>query len=174
YYFDVPKNLKEGRFPTRWDLYRVAPWNPVYIRAIWGYWRHTLPLVSVANSEALRRAGITRETVPPWEGVTIEKDTRGEPTGVFVEQTYVPLVELSLMAGAPATPSSAWRGSSPKGIRLPTTRCARARCRTQAGPASPTTRRCRALRSGRCCSRPRGARSGSRAWGPTSSTCTRR
>src|SRR6266480_6376864 len=86
---------------TRWELDRVAPRNPVYIRAIWGYWRHTLPLVSVANSEALRLAGITRETVPPWEGVTIEKDSRGEPTGVFVEQTYMPLVELSLMAAAP-------------------------------------------------------------------------
>lgn len=101
YYFDVPQNLKEGRFPTRWELDRVSPRNPVYIRAIWGYWRHTLPLVSIANSAALRLAGLTRETVPPWEGVTIEKDPRGEPTGVFVEQTYVPLVELSLMAVAP-------------------------------------------------------------------------
>jgi predicted amidohydrolase YtcJ len=101
YYLDVPKNLAEGRFPTRWELDRVSPRNPVYIRAIWGYWRHTLPLVSIANSEALRLAGITRETVPPWEGVTIETDARGEPTGVFVEQTYVPLVELSLLAAAP-------------------------------------------------------------------------
>ena len=101
YYFEVPQNLKEGRFPTRWELDRVSPRNPVYIRAIWGYWRHTLPLVSIANSAALRLAGLTRETVPPWEGVTIEKDPRGEPTGVFVEQTYVPLVELSLMAVAP-------------------------------------------------------------------------
>jgi hypothetical protein len=25
----------------------------------------------------------------------------GEPTGVFVEQTYIPVVELSLMAAAP-------------------------------------------------------------------------
>src|SRR2546428_3178843 len=68
YYFDVPQNLKEGRFPTRWELDRVSPRNPVYIRAIWGYWRHTLPLVSIANSEALRLAGITRETVPPGGG----------------------------------------------------------------------------------------------------------
>ncbi len=101
YYFDVPGTLKDGRFPTRADLDRVAPQNPVYIRAIWGYWRHTLPLVSIANSAALRLAGITRDTRPPWEGVTIEKDSAGEPTGVFVEQTYVPLVELSLMATAP-------------------------------------------------------------------------
>ena len=57
YYFDVPGNLREKRYPTRRDLDRVAPRNPVYIRSIWGYWRHTLPLVSIANSEALRLAG---------------------------------------------------------------------------------------------------------------------
>ncbi|PYN61798.1 MAG: amidohydrolase, partial [Candidatus Rokuibacteriota bacterium] len=100
-YFDVPANLREARFPTRQELDRVSPRHPVYIRAIWGYWRHTLPLVSIANSAALRLAGITRATAPPWDGVTIEKDAAGEPTGVFVEQTYVPLVELSLMAAAP-------------------------------------------------------------------------
>ena len=80
FYFDVPANLKEGRFPTRWELDRVAPRNPVYIRAIWGYWRHTLPLVSIANSEALRRAGVTRETVPPWEGVTTAKRMSARPS----------------------------------------------------------------------------------------------
>jgi hypothetical protein len=101
YYLDVPDNLRERRFPTRLDLDRVAPRHPVYIRAIWGYWRHTLPLVSIANSEALRRAGITRDSPAPWEGVTIERDAAGEPTGVFLEETYVPLVELTLMAAAP-------------------------------------------------------------------------
>ena len=100
-YFDVPANLREARFPTRQELDRVSPRHPVYIRAIWGYWRHTLPLVSIANSAALRLAGITRATAPPWDGVTIEKDAADEPTGVFVEHTYVPLVELSLMAAAP-------------------------------------------------------------------------
>ena len=101
YYFDVPGNLREKRYPTRRDLDRVAPRNPVYIRSIWGYWRHTLPLVSIANSEALRLAGITRETVPPWDGIQIERDSTREPTGIFVEQTYIPVVELSLMAAAP-------------------------------------------------------------------------
>jgi len=101
YYFDVPGQLREQRFPTRRDLDRVAPLNPVYIRSIWGYWRHTLPLVSIANSEALRVAGVTRQTEAPWEGIQIEKDSTGEPTGVFVEQTYIPVVELSLMAAAP-------------------------------------------------------------------------
>jgi predicted amidohydrolase YtcJ len=101
YYFDVPANLREKRYPTRHDLDRVAPRNPVYVRSIWGYWRHTLPLVSIANSEALRLAGITRDTVPPWDGIIIERDSAGEATGIFTEQTYIPVVELSLMAVAP-------------------------------------------------------------------------
>ena len=101
YYLDVPGNLRERRFPTRHDLDRVAPRNPVYIRSIWGYWRHTLPLVSIANSEALRLAGITRQTVPPWDGIQIARDSAGEPTGIFIEQTYIPVVELSLMAAVP-------------------------------------------------------------------------
>jgi predicted amidohydrolase YtcJ len=100
YYFDVPGNLREKRFPTRRDLDRVAPRNPVYIRSIWGYWRHTLPLVSIANSEALRLAGVTRQTVPPWDGIQIERDSAGEPTGIFLEQTYIPVVELSLHRAA--------------------------------------------------------------------------
>ena len=111
YYFDVPGQLREKRFPTRRDLDRVAPRNPVYIPSIWGYWRHTLPLVSIANSEALRVAGVTRQTDAPWEGIRIEKDSTGEPTGVFIEQTYIPVVELSLMAAAPRfTPEDRARG----------------------------------------------------------------
>jgi predicted amidohydrolase YtcJ len=101
-YRDVPNVLREGRFPSRWELDRVAPRNPVYIRSIWGYWRHTLPLVSVANTEALRLAGVTRDTSPPWSGIQIDKDwATGEPTGIFVEWTYMPVVELSLMRVVP-------------------------------------------------------------------------
>ena len=72
----------------------MAPRHPVYIRALWGYWRHTLPLVSIANSEARRRAAITAETLPPWAGIQIDKVwATGEPNGIFVEWTYMPVVE---------------------------------------------------------------------------------
>ncbi len=74
YYFDVPDILAEQRWPTRHDLDAAAPNNPVYIRAIWGFWRHSLPLVSCANSEALRRAGITRDSISPVTSLRIEKD----------------------------------------------------------------------------------------------------
>ena len=49
-------------------------------------WRGTFPLVSCANTEALKRAGITRDTVSPVPSLVIQKDGNGDPTGVFIEQ----------------------------------------------------------------------------------------
>ncbi len=101
-YRDVPGCLAEGRFPDRFELDEAAPDNPVYIRAIWGHWRNTLPLVSVANSRALALAGIGRDTEPPVPGIEIEKDAKtGEPTGRLIEEIYKPVVEHTLMAVAP-------------------------------------------------------------------------
>jgi len=100
-YEGVPDTLAEKRWPTRHDLDRVAPDHPVYIRAIWGHWRNTLPLVSIANTRALARAGIDRDTRPPAPSIEIQRDARGEPTGVLIEHTYKPLVEHTLMAVAP-------------------------------------------------------------------------
>lgn len=102
YYAGVPGNLREGRVPTRQELDSVAPDNPVYIRAIWGHWRNTLPLVSIANSLALEAAGITRDTIPPAATIQIDKDhATGEPTGVLHEFNYKPLVEHTLMSVIP-------------------------------------------------------------------------
>jgi predicted amidohydrolase YtcJ len=100
-YFDVPGILKEGRYPTRHELDEAAPDNPVYIRPIWGFWRHTLPLVSIANTRALKLAGIDRHTPPPADVVTIERDRSGDPTGVFFENTLMSVVELTLMRAIP-------------------------------------------------------------------------
>jgi predicted amidohydrolase YtcJ len=100
-YFNVPDILAEKRFPTRQDLDEVAPNNPVYIRPIWGFWRHTPPLVSIANSMALKLAGINSNTATPSPLVTIERDAQGELTGVFYEDTMMPIVELTLMRAAP-------------------------------------------------------------------------
>lgn len=94
YYFDVPDILAEKRWPTRQELDQAAPNNPVYIRSIWGFWRGTFPIVSCANTEALKRAGITRDTAAPVKSLTIEKDGNGDPTGVFVEQEMQPITEL--------------------------------------------------------------------------------
>jgi hypothetical protein len=118
YYWNVPDILAEKRFPNRFDLDKVAPRNPVYIRAIWGFWRHTTPLVSIANSLALERAKITRETPPPAASVTIEKDpASGEPTGVFYENTMMPIVELTLMRLVPGFTREHRAGTLPESFR---------------------------------------------------------
>lgn len=100
-YFDAPGCLREQRWPTRAELDAAAPDNPVYIRPIWGYWRHLGPLVSIANSLALAIAGIDRQTQSPTPTLVIERDAHGDPTGVFVEQTMMPIIEHSLLRCVP-------------------------------------------------------------------------
>ncbi len=102
FYEGVPANLRENRFPSRRDLDRVAPDHPVYIRAIWGHWRNTLPLVSIANSRALALAGIDRDTLPPAPSIQIDRELEtGEPSGILYEFTYKPLAEMTLLASIP-------------------------------------------------------------------------
>lgn len=104
FYEDPLATIAEGRYPTRYDLDRVAPDNPVYIRPVWGYWREGRRdrLVSVANSRALAVAGITRTTAPPSPAVTIDRDpVTGDPTGIFIESTATPVVELTLLSMIP-------------------------------------------------------------------------
>ena len=84
FYQNVPGNLRENRFPNRHDIDRVAPDNPVYIKPIWSWWNKP-PVVSVANSAALRLADISRDTHPPYPGITFERDAAGEPTGLIIE-----------------------------------------------------------------------------------------
>ncbi len=99
FYRDAPDGLAERRWPTRADLDAAVPDHPVYIRGIWGYWNRP-PVTSIANSAALARAGITRDTVPP-KGVDIMRDATGEPTGVFVEHNLIQVIEFTLMQAAP-------------------------------------------------------------------------
>ena len=99
-YADMPQSLAEGRYPNRHDLDLVAPDNPVYIKGIWTPW-NVPPSVSIANTAALRLAGIDRNTESPDSSVTIEKDTDGEPTGVFIDTGRYPSVEFTLMQVVP-------------------------------------------------------------------------
>jgi predicted amidohydrolase YtcJ len=98
-YVFEPGQLAEGRFPSREDLDRAAPDHPVYIRSPWGWWSR-LPLPSVANSRALALAGVTRDTVAPHK-VEIVKDAAGEPTGVFLERNWAPILEYTLFECVP-------------------------------------------------------------------------
>lgn len=66
------------RWPTKEDLDRIAPNNPVVLRRASGH-------SSWANSMALRLSGITKDTPNPNAG-EIQKDPRtGEPTGILLE-----------------------------------------------------------------------------------------
>ena len=117
YYLGVPDILAEKRWPTRQELDAAAPNNPVYIRSIWGYWRGTFPLVSIANTEALKRAGVTRDTVAPVESLKIEKDANGDPTGVFSEHEMQPIAELIWFRAAAFTHAHRMR-ALPESARL--------------------------------------------------------
>lgn len=100
-YLDAADPFGDGYLPDRRDLDRAAPHNPVYIRPIWGYWSNQSPLISVANSLALARAGVDATTTSPTPQVTIERDSTDRPTGRFFEDTRMSVVEMSLMAAAP-------------------------------------------------------------------------
>ena len=71
--------LKEGRHPTRWDLDEAAPDHPVLMT-------HASFHFSVANSMALRMAGITNETPDPEGGVFERRD--GELTGLAIDNAH--------------------------------------------------------------------------------------
>ena len=70
-------DVKMGRYPTKQELDNVSPENPLYIQRRDGH-------NGVANSLALNKAGITRDTPDPHHG-KIERDEKGEPTGLLRE-----------------------------------------------------------------------------------------
>ncbi|RLF04949.1 MAG: amidohydrolase [Thermoprotei archaeon] len=70
------EKFKEGRWPTRWDLDEAAPLNPVLLIRVCGH-------VAVANSLALRLAGITSSTPDPPSGI-IDREG-GKLTGLLRE-----------------------------------------------------------------------------------------
>jgi predicted amidohydrolase YtcJ len=80
----------EKKFPNRQQLDEVSPKNPVILTHVSGH-------VAVANSMALQLAGITKDSPNP-SGGEIEKDEKGEPTGMFKEGAAMRLVESKIPA----------------------------------------------------------------------------
>jgi hypothetical protein len=73
------EKFEERRYPTRWDLDKAAPNNPVLLVRVCGH-------VCVVNTKALELAGITKDTVMP-SGGQIDKDPKTkEPTGILREK----------------------------------------------------------------------------------------
>src|SRR5262249_54969290 len=71
-----PSQLAEKRYLTRQEIDSVSPNNPVYLRTVGHF--------SMANSLALQKAGVDRNTPDP-DGGSFQKDASGELTGVLVE-----------------------------------------------------------------------------------------
>jgi predicted amidohydrolase YtcJ len=69
------ENWNPPALPTRQLIDGVTPDNPVFINRLDGH-------MCLANSLALKLAGVTRETPDP-PGGTIVRDSNGEPTGVL-------------------------------------------------------------------------------------------
>lgn len=67
-----------GRFPTAAELDAIVPDRPVWLSRVDGH-------ASWANSEAIKRAGVTATTQEPTGGRIIRKPGSREPEGVFVD-----------------------------------------------------------------------------------------
>ena len=80
----------EKRFPNRQQLDEVSPKNPVILTHVSGH-------VAVANSAALQLAGISKDSPNPAGG-EIERDDKGEPTGMLKEGAAMGLVEGKIPA----------------------------------------------------------------------------
>lgn len=68
----------DPKYPTRLDLDKVAPNNPVYLVHVSGH-------IAVANSLALKHAEVFADTPNP-PGGEIERFADGEPTGILKER----------------------------------------------------------------------------------------
>jgi predicted amidohydrolase YtcJ len=69
---------KPPQFPTRADLDKIAPDNPVFLTRADGH-------AAIANSAALRIAGLDKETKNPFGGEILRDKQTGEPTGMLLD-----------------------------------------------------------------------------------------
>ncbi|MFN8573707.1 MAG: amidohydrolase [Gemmatimonadaceae bacterium] len=82
-----------NHYPDKRLISERVPDHPVMMRGLHGF-------AAWANTLALTKAGITRETPNPVGG-EIRKDARGEPTGLLINRA-VPLLEQAVPAPSPA------------------------------------------------------------------------
>src|SRR5437588_5727240 len=71
-------------FPTRWDLDKISPNNPVFLTRADGHG-------AVANSAALKIGGVTKDTKDPFGGQILRDKQTGEPVGMLLDnaQSFV-------------------------------------------------------------------------------------
>jgi predicted amidohydrolase YtcJ len=78
---------KPQRFPTKLDLDRVSPNNPVYLVRADGH-------AGIANTAALKLANITKDTPNPFGGEIVKDKQTGEPTGMLVDRAQGTVQQL--------------------------------------------------------------------------------
>lgn len=66
-------------FPTRWDLDKIAPNNPVSLTRADGH-------AIVVNSAAIKLAAVDRNTPNPFGGEIMKDKQTGEPNGMFLDR----------------------------------------------------------------------------------------
>lgn len=92
---DWDHSLWGGELPTRAWIDAATPDHPVWVNRLDGH-------MALANSAALRAAGITRDT-PDVDGGEIVRDADGEPTGVLKDNA------MALVERVVAAPSDGMR-----------------------------------------------------------------
>jgi predicted amidohydrolase YtcJ len=70
---------KPPQFPSRQDLDKIAPKNPVFLTRADGH-------AAIANSAALNIARIDKKTPNPFGGEILKHETTGEPTGMLLDR----------------------------------------------------------------------------------------
>ena len=73
------------KFPNRQDLDAISSEHPIFSQRVDGH-------VAVVNSQALKIAGITRDTPDPPGGHIVRDPATGEPTGMLEEDAAMNLV----------------------------------------------------------------------------------
>ncbi len=72
---------KPALFPTRSDLDKVSPNNPLFLQRADGHG-------AVVNSMALKIAGINKDTANPFGGEILKDKTSGEPNGMLLDNAH--------------------------------------------------------------------------------------
>src|SRR6266404_4969985 len=80
--------------PTRQDIDKVTGDHPAMFGRVDGH-------IAIANSAALKAAGITKQTASPT-GAAIDHDASGEPTGILREDAAMALVRDKVPPASPA------------------------------------------------------------------------
>jgi predicted amidohydrolase YtcJ len=96
------ENWSPARLPTRQLIDAVSAGHPVFVNRLDGH-------MALANSLALKLAGITRDTPDPPGGVIV-RDAHGEPTGVL-KDAAMSAVERVIPAPSPAEIAEAIRAA---------------------------------------------------------------